>query len=347
MSVTTAAPRPRPDSRLLNLFANPKKVNKLKAELQKRQDYRKNKAAALASTASPAKPADPAPAPAPAPAPEPAPAPAPAPAPEPEPAPAPQPPIDNSPAQAESTSSGDKKAWTNAENIALVQLIRSGKTFAEVAIILGPRSEAEVEARYKEIELLAVGLLAVNVAGPSAPAAQPAKPTEAQDGKGQQNDKQRNEGKKRGPGNDNQSRQDRKPAGAVASANDPPSDPFTDAAGAAAAEPDKKNEAYITSKVDMKVKGVLKRSLNGGYALGSQNMQNKGVPAGATKFEGRPIIYLEEGDPLDTNDLLTLYQMYMGIEEERWLRMASRIFDITGKRIEIEWLKEKFLHIRP
>lgn len=33
--------------------------------------------------------------------------------------------------------------------------------------------------------------------------------------------------------------------------------------------------------------------------------------------------------------------MHMGFEEQRWIRMASKFFDQTGKRIEPEWLKAK------
>ncbi|KAL8808387.1 MAG: hypothetical protein Q9200_004312 [Gallowayella weberi] len=323
MSTMTAPPRLRHKSAMLNLFVSPKEISRLRADLQKRQD---RKAAALPSTTS-AKPAAPAEAPAPAPAPAP------------EPAPAPQAPTSSAPAQAEPASSADKKAWTTAEDIALLQLRKEGKTFAEIATTLAPRSEAEAEARHKEI-----GLPADNVAGPSAPAAEPVKPAGAKDDKRQQKGKQRNERKKRGKGKDNQPRQDSKPAGTVASADDVPSDPFTDAAGAAAAESEKKDEAVIASKVDMKIKGVLKRGANGNFAIGSGNM---GVPAGATSFMGRPIIYLEEHDPLGNDELSTLYQMHMVFEEQRWIRMASKFFDQTGKRIEPEWLKQKFGHIRP
>ncbi|CAL8584515.1 hypothetical protein XPA_010107 [Xanthoria parietina] len=65
------------------------------------------------------------------------------------------------------------------------------------------------------------------------------------------------------------------------------------------------------------------------------------IPAGATSVNGRPIIYIEENDPLGVEELSTLYHMHMGFEEQRWIRMASKFFDQTGKRIEPEWLKVK------
>lgn len=36
-----------------------------------------------------------------------------------------------------------------------------------------------------------------------------------------------------------------------------------------------------------------------------------------------------------------LYNMNCAFEEQRWIRMASKFFDQTGKRIEPEWLKDK------
>ncbi|KAL8681123.1 MAG: hypothetical protein Q9186_002716 [Xanthomendoza sp. 1 TL-2023] len=310
-----AAPKLRHKSAMLNLFVSPKEINRLRADLQKRQN---RKAAVLPSTTSSAEPA--------------APAAAPAPAPVPEPAPAPEAPAPSAPAQVEPAPAADKTAWTTAEDIALLQLKGNGKTFAEIATTLAPRSEAEVEARYKEIALPANG-----GAGPSAPAVEPAKPAEAKGGKGQQ------KGKQQGKGKDNQPRQNSKQAGKVASADDLPSDPFTDAAGAAAAEPNKKDEAVIASRADMKIKGVLKRGVNGDFSTGFGNM---GVPAGATSVMGRPIIYVEEHDPLSIDELSTLYQMHMAFEEQRWIRMASKFFDQTGKRIEPDWLKEKLQHVR-
>ncbi|KAI4218101.1 MAG: hypothetical protein LQ349_008864 [Xanthoria aureola] len=65
------------------------------------------------------------------------------------------------------------------------------------------------------------------------------------------------------------------------------------------------------------------------------------IPAGATSVNGRPVIYIEENDPLGVEELSTLYHMHMGFEEQRWIRMASKFFDQTGKRIEPEWLKGK------
>ncbi|KAL8969627.1 MAG: hypothetical protein Q9197_004240 [Variospora fuerteventurae] len=36
-----------------------------------------------------------------------------------------------------------------------------------------------------------------------------------------------------------------------------------------------------------------------------------------------------------------LYNMNCAFEEQRWIRMASKFFDQTGKRIEPEWLRDK------
>lgn len=176
----------------------------------------------------------------------------------------------------------------------LLDLKRQGKTFGEIATTLTTRNESEVEARYKEI-----GLPVSTQEGnpvPAAAAAEPAKTAGEKGGKGQQKGKQGNEGKQKGKGKASAAKAKNQPA-VDAVADDLPSDPFTDAAGAAAAEANKKGEAVVASKVDMKVKGILKRG-----GLG-EHPGHTTVPAGVTSVMGRPIIFMEEHDPLDVDEV--------------------------------------------
>ncbi|KAL8782258.1 MAG: hypothetical protein Q9213_005532 [Squamulea squamosa] len=324
---------------MLNLFVSQKEINKLKADLQLRQNaaiafgkakrltyplhyystpyslttYRppkQRKAAALSST-DPATPAA-------------------------EATPAPE-------APAEPAPPAEKAPWTTAEDIAVLHLKGEGKSFAEIANSLAPRDEAEVETRWKEIGLPAA--TAEGGDGAPAPTSEPAKTNDAKGQKGQKGGKQKGgggggqqkgEGKQKGKGKGNQGgKPNEQPA------EDAPTDPFTDAAGAAAAESNKRDEAVVANKRDQKVRGILKRGVNGGYQEG-----NLTIPTGATNLNGRPIIYIEENDPLNIDEISMLYHMHMGFEEQRWIRMASKFFDQTGKRIEPEWLKEKLQNCR-
>ncbi|KAL8767877.1 MAG: hypothetical protein Q9209_005769 [Squamulea sp. 1 TL-2023] len=288
---------------MLNLFVSQKEINKLKADLQLRQN---RKASAVASTdcAAPAAEATPAPE-----------------------------------APAEPAPPAEKAPWTTAEDIALLHLKGEGKSFAEIAKTLAPRDEAEIETRWKEIGLPA----ATEGDGDGAPATEPAKTDDAKGQKGQRGGKQKGggggqqkgEGKQKGKGKGNQGGKPNEKT-AEADADDTPTDPFTDAAGAAAAESNKRDEAVIANKRDQKVRGILKRGVNGGY-----QEENITIPNGATSLNGRPIIYIEENDPLNIDELSTLYHMHMAFEDQRWIRMASKFFDQTGKRIAPEWLKEK------
>ncbi|KAL8748900.1 MAG: hypothetical protein Q9199_008008, partial [Rusavskia elegans] len=251
------------------------------------------------------------------------------------------------------------------EDIAILHLKGTGKTFSEIATSLSPRTETEIETRFKEIGLPATTTTAEaeNVGETPAASTEPTKPStntnesKGAGGKAQKGGKQKGEGGKQkggGAGGVNQANKKEKAKGkensnkaadqtTAPADNDAeePTDPFTDPTGASAASPSKNNEAIIANKRDQKVRGILKRGVNGTYA-----QEEMVIPTGATSINGRPIIYIEENDPLGVEDLSTLYHMHMGFEEQRWIRMASKFFDQTGKRIEPEWLKGKLGHCR-
>ncbi|KAI4251726.1 MAG: hypothetical protein L6R42_008269 [Xanthoria sp. 1 TBL-2021] len=288
MSTTTAQPKLKRKSAMLNLFVSPKEINKLKADLQLRQNRRKPP---LPTTSpDPPKPTSPAPAPT---------------------------------APAEPTP---PTPWTTAEDIAILHLKGTDKTFAEIATSLSPRTETEIETRFKEIGLPATTTTAEaeNVGENPAASIEPTKPattTNANEGKGagakaQKGGKQKGEGNKQKSGGNPNPPGGKKGKGKAAepsttpaaaapptSAPQPaddnePTDPFTDPTGASAASPSKNNEAVIANKVDQKVRGILKRGVNGTYS-----QEEMVIPFGATSVNGRPIIYIEENDPLGVEDV--------------------------------------------
>ncbi|KAL8732769.1 MAG: hypothetical protein Q9166_002551 [cf. Caloplaca sp. 2 TL-2023] len=301
---------------MLNLFVSPKEIARLRADLQKRQDRKTSALPSSSPSTAPAPPADPAPAAPPASPPQPA-------APAPEPAPA---------------EPAEKKPWTTDDDISLLRLKGEGKTWAEIAAAIPGHDVNALESRHKEISLPAAAAEGGDTL--AAPTAEPAKTTNGKGVKGQKG-KQKGEGggKKDGKGKAAQAKGGDKPI--ETTVVDETAEPFTDAAGAAAAEPVKKDEAVVASAADRKVKGILKRGVEGGY-----QEESMVIPAGATSVNGRPIIYIEENDPLDVNELSVLYHMHMAFEEQRWIRMASKFFDQTGKRIEPNWLKEKLQNCR-
>lgn len=58
------------------------------------------------------------------------------------------------------------------------------------------------------------------------------------------------------------------------------------------------NEAVVVTQRDLRVKGLLKRGGNG-----TIQFNNVAVPEGATAWNGAPIIYLDDYDPLDMDDV--------------------------------------------
>ncbi|KAI4096395.1 MAG: hypothetical protein LQ339_006983 [Xanthoria mediterranea] len=324
MSTTTAQPKLKRKSAMLNLFVSPKEINRLKADLQLRQNRRKPPTTTIPEPAAPAAP-DPTPS---------------------------APPADPTPSAPPAAEPTPPTPWTTAEDIAILHLKGSGKTFAEIATSLAPRTEPEVETRFKEIGLPAT----ITTAGepepttdtpaivtnpepsksPTPPTNEPkTKPPKGGGGGG----KPRNESTNK----QNAKKGKTKPAEPAPTTTPPSSSnlPFTDPTFPPSSANGAPTEAILATSHDRKIQGILKRGMPGAYPTTTEAETSNTIPAGATSVNGRPIIYIEENDPLGVEELSTLYHMHMGFEEQRWIRMASKFFDQTGKRIEPEWLKAK------
>ncbi|KAI4139765.1 MAG: hypothetical protein L6R39_006128 [Caloplaca ligustica] len=295
----------------LDLFVSQTEIDKLRKELQLRQD--RKQAAAAATAAATAATAAPDPTPAADPAPE-----------------APKPDEAAKPAEdAKPAEEAAKTPFTPAEDVALLSLKGQNKPWKEIAEVLVGRDKDELRHRYKEIG----GVVGGNAgeAGKQGATVEPVKegaaPAQPNQGKGNKGKQQKGEGGKKGKGKQDE----------AAKPEEKKDEPAAAAAAAVPAPaPTNPNEAVVADKKDAKIKGILRRGSDGALQFGEAV-----IPDGATTLNGCPIIYLEENDPLDVYELSFLYNMNCTFEEERWIRMASRFFDRTGKRIEPEWLKEK------
>ncbi|KAL8741485.1 MAG: hypothetical protein Q9184_008378, partial [Pyrenodesmia sp. 2 TL-2023] len=269
--------------------------------------------------ASAAAAANPIPEPTPAPAADPAPAnPAPDGNPEskdPKPEEAAKPTEDAKPAEAPA-----KAPFTPAEDVALLSLKAQNKTWKEIHEVLVERDFDELKSRFKEIGPTKGGQGGeASKEGPVAGAA-----------KG--NKQQKGDGGKKGKGKQEEAKTEETKDEPVVAAD-------ADAAAPAPAPIPplvNPNEAVVADRKDAQIKGILRRGSDGAFQFGEAV-----VPDGATTINGCPIIYLDENDPLDIEELSYLYNMNCAFEEQRWIRLASKFFDQTGKRVEPEWLKEK------
>ncbi|KAL9597514.1 MAG: hypothetical protein Q9219_005097 [cf. Caloplaca sp. 3 TL-2023] len=307
MSGTFSQGKRKPRASFLDLFVSQNEINRLRDELQLRQDRKR------ASSAN-AAPADPASAP----------------------NPAPDPPKPDEEAKlAEDAKPAEEAAkipWTSAEDIALLALKGQNKTWKEISDVLVGRDKDELRHRFKEIGGATIGGAnagaggeAAKEGGESAPAAEP------KGGKGSKG-KQKGEGGKKGQGKPAAANEESKaaPVAAETAVPAPPADVPPPA-------PVNQSQAIVADRKDFTVKGILKSGLNGAF-----HFEHASVPEGATTLNGSPIIYLEEFDPLNIDELSFLYNMNCAFLEQRWVRMASKFFDHYGKRIEPEWLQEKF-----
>ncbi|KAG6989912.1 hypothetical protein G7Y79_00061g092990 [Physcia stellaris] len=59
----------------------------------------------------------------------------------------------------------------------------------------------------------------------------------------------------------------------------------------------------------------------------------------------RPIVYIDEEDGLNIEDLQLAYDLFVRYEGRKWALIASKLFDQTGKRIDPEVLKAKFTDV--
>ncbi|KAL9024243.1 MAG: hypothetical protein Q9180_007957, partial [Flavoplaca navasiana] len=223
--------------------------------------------------------------------------------------PATTPPPSTTPAPAEATPTPAPDATappptpiTTAEDIALLHLRTLNKSFSEIATTLTPRTASELEARWKEIGLPASTTEAEKASEdktePSKPAANQSKEDAAKGGKGQKSGKgvkggtQKPEGNKQQKGKNNAAKNKNQPT--VLEDTEEETITFTDPTAPAPAAP----SVIIASAGDQKVRGILKRGVEGSW-----QQEEMVIPVGATSLNGRPIIYIEEGDILGVDEV--------------------------------------------
>ena len=72
---------------------------------------------------------------------------------------------------------------------------------------------------------------------------------------------------------------------------------------------------------------------------------SKAVSNGEARFTMKEWITLQEDDMFSFGELQCLSELLMRDENQRWLRIASRFFDLTGRRVHPQDIKEKFAEI--
>ncbi|KAL9002153.1 MAG: hypothetical protein Q9188_004902 [Gyalolechia gomerana] len=301
-SVTVPTGKRKPRASFLDLFVGQSEIDKLKGELQLRQERKRTASAnAAAAQAKDVPAADLA-------------------------AETPKPDESAKPAEdAKPAENAAKAAWTPAEDFALISLKGQNKSWKEIGDVLVGREKDELRLRYKEIGGAGPGEGGEAGKGGKATAAA------AQSNEGKGLGKQKGDVGKKGKGKHGDTKEEGEKD---EPAEDAPG--LGTAAATTSAALVNPNEAVMADKTDSKIKGILKRGSDGAFQF-----ENVKIAEGATSINGSPIIYIEENDPLDIEELSYLYNMNCAFEEQRWIRMASKFFDQTGKRIEPEWLKEK------
>ncbi|KAL9614077.1 MAG: hypothetical protein Q9167_001431 [Letrouitia subvulpina] len=210
------------------------------------------------------------------------------------------------PVKVEEPQAQEAKAWTPLEDAALLGLKAQNKSWKEIGEIILGRDKDELRNRYKELN-------------PNAT---------ADGGKDKGNSVN---GAKDVTGGKNESGKGKKGKGAGEQKGQAKNEAATDGAGGQAAK-----GPVFAGKPGSTIKGILKKTLDG-----KTEIQHIEIDADATEIEGYPIIYVDAGEELTLDDYETFYEMLEAFEEDKWLRMVSRFFDMKGKRVEPEFLAEK------
>ncbi|KAL9039084.1 MAG: hypothetical protein Q9214_005020 [Letrouitia sp. 1 TL-2023] len=210
------------------------------------------------------------------------------------------------PAKADEPQAQEAKAWTPLEDAALLGLKAQNKSWKEIGEIILGRDKDELRNHYKELN-------------PNAT---------AEGGKDKGNSV---DGAKDVTGGSNKGGKGKKGKGAGEQKGQAKNDEPTDGAGEQAAK-----GPVLAGKPGSNIKGILKKTEDGGTEL-----IHIEIDAEATEIDGCPIIYIDTDEELTLDDYDRFYDMLQAFEEHKWLRMVSRFFDITGKRVEPEYLAEK------
>ena len=94
-------------------------------------------------------------------------------------------------------------------------------------------------------------------------------------------------------------------------------------------------------KKDENKKGENKQG-GGKKGSGEKEEPSKAGSKGSAKFGMKDMITLQEDDMFNFEELRILAGMVVNDESNRWLRIASRFFDKTGRRVSADDIREKF-----
>ncbi|KAL8747730.1 MAG: hypothetical protein Q9190_000429 [Brigantiaea leucoxantha] len=211
-------------------------------------------------------------------------------------------------AKTEEAKNEEPRAWTALEDAALLQLKAQKKSWKDIGEVITGREEHELRNRYKELK-------------PGRDEDKGKKETGGEDGKGTGagTNGQGGKGKKQGQkGQSNDSGDKNGGKGKEQGATEAGSGPVN------------------AAKTGPVKKGILKKRSDGKIEI-----ELADIPDEATTLENRPIIYTDPDDDLSMEDYTEFYNMLQGIEQRKWLKMTSRYFDMTGKRVDPGYLKDK------
>ncbi|KAI4123326.1 MAG: hypothetical protein LQ347_006198 [Umbilicaria vellea] len=77
--------------------------------------------------------------------------------------------------------------------------------------------------------------------------------------------------------------------------------------------------------------------------LKEKKVKGKGKEGPEEKLEDgkKRVIYVDEDDGLTVKDLIYMVRLADRYEEEKWLKVASRFYDRTGRRVAPRYIAEK------
>lgn len=98
------------------------------------------------------------------------------------------------------------------------------------------------------------------------------------------------------------------------------------------AEEAKPEEAKVEEDKPKENKGILKAKATA---------EEKGKGGKLKSIDGHPVIFVDDDEELEYEELVHLYALNARYDEQKWITVDSRFFDKFGKRVGAEKLKEK------
>ena len=254
------------------------------------------------------------------------------------------------PASPDAEAANPVPVWTDVQDAMLLGLKAIGKTWKEIGALVEGKDTEDLRERYDEITAAKPAEKkekkgeAAKDEGQTTDATE--EESEAKKGKKNKNEKNKNKNKKKDDQGDAVSQEE-----------------SDDVAEEATTKKDKKNK-------NKQPRGILKPD----DASQTSDDSTTAAPDDDLPrfYNGHPIIYIDPADGLTPNEvspprpqyhthvyepiltpllpktqLQNLFKMYQHIEQNKWLQMASRLFDKTGKRVSPDLLREKFENLSP